>query len=44
MGMGGALQQGYNPQGMYNVVYNPETASFENIGFTPLTDLLFNPP
>tara|TARA_R100001443_G_scaffold98450_1_gene105477 strand:+ start:898 stop:1962 length:1065 start_codon:yes stop_codon:yes gene_type:complete len=35
MGMGGALQQGYNPQGMYNVVYNPETASFENIGFTP---------
>ena len=33
--MGGALQQGYNPQGMYNVVYNPETASFENIGFTP---------
>ena len=32
MGMGGALQQGYNPQGMYDVVYNPETESFENNG------------
>ena len=31
----GAPQQGYDPNGMYDVVYNPETGSFETAGFTP---------
>ncbi len=34
---GGQIQAGYNPNAMYNPVYNPETNSFETAGFTPVS-------